>query len=123
MNDNMLELLKQNMNRDSGFPIKIGNEIYRIKNRLSKISNRDKTHEQILKSIARMQEILNEEGFEIIDLINLNYNEGMTVKVRFIPTNDSSENNLISKVIKPQINYNGQLIQIADIEVKTFKSF
>ncbi len=122
MKDNIIELLKQENDNDYQFPISIGNEIYRLKNRLLKMSVQVDDIKQLLKTIDRMQTIMNEEGFEIIDLVNLNYNEGMTVKVRFIPANDATENNIISRVIKPQINYNGQLIQIADIEVKTFKA-
>ena len=122
MKDNIIELLKQENDNDYQFPISIGNEIYRLKNRLLKMSVQVDDIKQLLKTIDRMQTIMNEEGFEIIDLVNLNYDEGMTVKVRFVPANNSTENNIISKVIKPQINYNGQLIQIADIEVKTFKA-
>ena len=121
MNDDISKLFKQENNNNYQFPISIGNEIYRIKNRLLKISVKADGFEQLFKSIDRLLAVLNEEGFEIIDLVNLDNNEGMNVNVRFVPTNDSTENNIISKVIKPQINYNGQLIQIADIEVKTFK--
>jgi len=121
MKNEILELSKQDKNSDYEFPIKIGNEIYRIKNRLIKMPIETDGFEQLLKSIERMQEILNEEGFEVIDLINLDYNEGMTVKARFVQTDNPLENKIISKVIKPQINYNKQLVQIADIEVKMYK--
>jgi hypothetical protein len=81
MKTEILAMSEQNKSSGNDFPVKIGNEIYRLKNRLAKLPKGTKGLEQIHKTAERMKEVLSVEGFEIIELINLKYYEGMTVKV------------------------------------------
>ena len=54
----------------------------------------------------------------MIEMLNQPYNEGMKVVANFVP-DDKLENGqqLITGIIKPQINFNGIMIQSAQIKV------
>lgn len=50
--------------------------------------------------------------------MGMNYTEGMTVKARFIPSDELDEDeSIITRVVYPQVNFNDKLIQQADVEV------
>jgi hypothetical protein len=92
------------------------NEIIRIRNRLSKINFEGKS--QIMKSLERIEDELQKQGFEVINFLGGNYDEGYSFRVHFIKSSLlTKEEKIITKVIKPQINYKGQLIQMAEVEV------
>jgi len=100
------------------FPIKVADEITRMRQRLLNISGQINGIIQLQKSLDRLEEELNILGFEMPELLNKSYDDGMTIKVRFIPSEDRKVGEqIITKVIKPQINYKGQLIQMAEVEV------
>lgn len=92
------------------------NEIIRIRNRLSKINFEGKF--QIMKSLERIEEELQIHGFEIINFLGESYDEGYSLRVHFIKSSLlTKKEKKITKVIKPQINYKGELIQMAEVEV------
>jgi hypothetical protein len=94
------------------------NEIIRMRNRLSKINFEGKF--QIMKSLERIEDELQKQGFEVINFLGENYDEGYSFRVHFIKSSLlTKEEKIITKVIKPQINYKGQLIQVAEVEVST----
>lgn len=58
------------------------------------------------------------KGYEIVDMLGKHYNDGMKVIANFVPDENLEEGEqVITKIIKPQINYNGVMIQAAEIEV------
>ena len=68
----------------------------------------------------RLEEEFNENGYEIIDLLGKTWNDGLTVDARFVPSDDLKPGEeIITKIIKPQINFKGVLIKAAEIEVST----
>lgn len=57
-------------------------------------------------------------GYEIVDMLGKPYVHGMKAAVTFV-TDESLEpgQQIITKIIKPQINFRQEMIQAAEIEV------
>ena len=58
-------------------------------------------------------------GYELVDMLGKPYHEGMLVSnTDFVDDEMLKEGErIITKIIKPQINYKGQMIQSAQIQV------
>ena len=77
-----------------------------------------KGHKQLSASVRKLEQTLNVNKYELVKLLNQPYNEGMTLEASMII--DDSLNpgeSIITRIIKPQINYKGKLIQAAQVEV------
>jgi hypothetical protein len=91
-------------------------EIVRMKKRLERIDVKETRH--LKKSLERLEEYFKERGYEIINHEGLAYNEGMSVIANFIPSENLKRGErVITKVVKPQINYNNSIIYSAEVEV------
>jgi hypothetical protein len=73
----------------------------------------------LVKGIERIQNNFLATGYEMIQMINKKYSEGMNVDVvNFIEDDELGEDEkVITKIIKPQINFENVLIQRAQVEV------
>lgn len=96
------------------------NELHRVKTRLGQFSDdtNNKLTRPLGKSLERQENGLNEVGYEIIDQKGKQFEPGMVAKARFI----SSEGvplgeRLITRVIKPLVNFKGKMVQPSEIEV------
>lgn len=77
-----------------------------------------KGHKQLSRSIAQMKDNLLANGYEIVDMLGKEYNEGMRVTANFIEDESIEEGKqIITGIVKPQINYRGVMIQSAQITV------
>jgi chromosome segregation ATPase len=77
-----------------------------------------KGHKQLSKSIAQMKDNLLANGYEIVDMLGKEYDEGMKVTANFIEDeNIEAGKQIITGIVKPQINYKGVMIQSAQITV------
>lgn len=77
-----------------------------------------KGHKQLSKSIAQMKDNLLANGYEIVDILGKEYDEGMKVTANFVEDeNIESGKQIITGIVKPQINYKGVMIQSAQITV------
>jgi len=103
---------------NNSLAFKVADEITRMRQRLAYMPSDINGITQLLKSLDRLEEELNILEFEMPVLLNTPFDDGMTIKARFIPS-ESMKNGekIITKVIKPQINYKGQLVQVAEVEV------
>ena len=72
----------------------------------------------LVKALDRLNESLRDKDYEVCELLGTKYVDGMTVQPSFIP-DDSLEagEQVITKVVKPQVNYQDNIIQIAQVEV------
>ena len=105
-------------NIDHGLAIKLADEIHRMRRRITALPEDTKGLKSLSKSLERLEEELGSNGYEIIDYLGMNYTEGMTVKARFIPSDELNEDeSIITRVVYPQVNFNDKLIQKADVEV------
>lgn len=77
-----------------------------------------KGYKQLSKSIDQMKNNLLANGYEIVDMLGKPYHEGMKVVANFVEDeNLESGQQIITGITKPQINYNGEMIQSAQITV------
>ena len=75
-------------------------------------------HRQLSRSIAQMKDNLLANGYEIVDMLGKEYNEGMKVTANFSDDENIEEGKqIITGIVKPQINYKGVMIQSAQITV------
>ncbi len=103
---------------DHTLPLKVGEEIHRMRKRISNMPE-DTTGLGALKnSLIRLEDEFNAHDYEIVDLMGMDFVDGITVEARFVPADDlKSGEKVITTVIKPQINYQGVLIKPAQVEV------
>ncbi len=85
---------------------------------LYKMDSNVKGYKHLTKSISQMKDNLRANGYELIDMLGKEYSEGMKATVSFDDDDTLPEGTrIITKIIKPQINYNGVMIQSAQITV------
>lgn len=85
---------------------------------LYKMDSSIRGHKQLSKSIKQMKDNLLANGYELVDMLGKPYHEGMKVVANFTEDETLKDNEqIISGIIKPQINYNGVMIQSAQITV------
>ena len=75
-------------------------------------------HKQLSKAINQMKDNLLANGYELVDMLGKPYHEGMRVIANY--TEDENLENgtqIITAIIKPQINFKGQMIQAAQVTV------
>lgn len=85
---------------------------------LYKMDSSVRGHKQLSKSIKQMKDNLLANGYELVDMLGKDYHDGMKVTANFIEDEDLPVGKqVITGVIKPQINYRGKMIQSAQITV------
>ena len=85
---------------------------------LYKMDSSVRGHKQLTKSIAQMKDNMLANGYEIVDMLGKSYHEGMKVTANFIEDEALEQGTqIITGIIKPQINYKGEMIQAAQITV------
>lgn len=98
--------------------LKVADEIVRIEMNLSRMDPSIKGYKQLAKAVERIKNNFLANGYEIIDMLGKSYNEGMKVVANFVSDENLKQGEqIITGIIKPQINYNGQMIQAAQITV------
>lgn len=85
---------------------------------LYKMDNSVRGHKQLSKSIKQMKDNLKANGYEIVDMLAKEYHDGMKVTANIVDDENIPEGKqIITGIIKPQINYQGKMIQSAQITV------
>ncbi len=103
---------------DHSLALKVADEIVRIELNMSRMDSSIKGYKQLAKAVERIKDNFKANGYEIVDMLGKPYNEGMKVTANFITDEDMEEGKqIITGITKPQINYNGQMIQAAQITV------
>lgn len=104
---------------DHSLALKVADEIVRMQKNISKMDDETKGLKPLVKGIERIQANFASNGYEMINLLNKDYDERMNIDViNFITDENLTEGRkIITSVIKPQVNYNGVLIQRAQVDV------
>lgn len=103
---------------DHSLALKVADEVARIELNMSRMDSSIKGYKQLSKAVERIKDNFNANGYEIVDMLGKPYNEGMKVTANFVADEDLEEGKqIITGITKPQINYNGQMIQAAQITV------
>ena len=103
---------------DHSLVLKIADEITRIELNLSRMDPSVKGLKQLAKGVERIKNNYLSKGYEIADMLNKPYNEGMRINADFV-LDDNLEpgTRIITSITKPQVIYNGELIQKAIVTV------
>ena len=103
---------------DHSFAKRVADEIVRMQTNLSRMDESIKGFRQLNASVRKLEQSLNSNQYELEELLNRPYDNGMNLQATFIEDENLKEGeSIITRIIKPQINYKGKLIQAAQIEV------
>lgn len=105
---------------DHSLALKVADEIVRIQKYLSTMDPETRGVKKLAFAVERIQDNFNENGYEMVDLLHKPYDEGMKLSAKFIPDKSLSPGEkIITRIIKPMVNYKGVTIQPAEVEVST----
>ena len=103
---------------DHTLALKVADEIIRIQKNLTRMDEKTKGLKQLIASVKRIQDNFASNGYEIVEMLGKTFNDGMKVSANFIPDEDlETGQQIITRIIKPQVNYKEIMIQSAQIEV------
>jgi len=108
----------QSGEQDHSLALKVADEIVRIEKNISRMDEGTKGLKQLSKAVERIRDNFASNGYEMVDMLDKPYEEGLKASVTFRPDPDmNGEQPKITRIIKPQVNYKGVMIQQAQIEV------
>lgn len=103
---------------DHSLVLKVADRLISMEKNLSRMDEKTKGLKQLKRAVKSIKDNFAVKGYEIVEMLGKEYNEGMKVTVNFIQDDDFEEDKrIITRIIKPQVNYNGVMIQTAQIEV------
>lgn len=103
---------------DHSLALKVADEIVRIETNLSRMDSSMKGYKQLSASVRRIKDNFLANGYEMVDMLGKPYKEGMKAIANFVSDESLQEGEqIITGIIKPQINFNGVMIQAAQITV------
>ncbi|AFU67926.1 hypothetical protein P700755_000950 [Psychroflexus torquis ATCC 700755] len=104
---------------DHSLAIKVADEVVRMQKNIAKMESSTKGIKPLLKGIERIQNNFAANGYEMINHMNKEYDDRMNIDViNFVSEeNLSTDSRIISRIIKLQVNFNGILIQRAQVDV------
>lgn len=108
----------QQEEQDHSLALKVADEIVRIEKNISRMDEGTKGLKQLSKAVGRIRDNFAANGYEMVDMVGKPFDDGMKVTANFRP-DDSLEpgEKIITRIIKPQVNYKGEMIQSAQVEV------
>lgn len=103
---------------DHSLALKVADEVIRIQKNLSQMDDSTRGLKQLSRSVKSIMDNLAANGYELVDMLGKEYNEGMKATVNFVQDESYTDGQrTITRIIKPQVNYKGAMIQTAQIEV------
>lgn len=103
---------------DHSLALKVADEIVRIEKNLGQMDEGTKGLKQLGKAVDRIKDNFAANGYEMVDLLGKSFDDGMKLVANFRPDDSlKPDERIITRVIKPQVNYKGQMIQSAQVEV------
>ena len=104
---------------DHGLALKLAGEITTIERNISFMDEGTRGLKQLRRSVGKLKDNLLANGYEMPELLHQKYVQGMNVIVVTTHYDDTLEAGveLISKVLVPQVNYQGKLIQAPQVEI------
>lgn len=104
---------------DHSLALKVADEITLIERNISLMDPSVKGLKQLARSVSKLKDNLLANGYELPELLGKNFHQGMKVIISSSIPDEKLEAGveIITKVIKPQVNYKEKMIQTAQIEV------
>jgi len=108
----------ENGEKDHSLVLKVADEVTRILMNLEVMDKEIKGYKHLKKYSESILDNLKAYGYEIPQLIGINYNSGMNM-VATLEFDESIESGkqIIKRIIKPQVNFDGKVIQTAKVTV------
>lgn len=103
---------------DHSLALKVADEIARIQMNLGHMDSKTKGLKQLARAVNSIIDNFQANGYETPELLNRPYDQGMNLVATLEP--DSSLNSgqqIIKRIVKPQVNYKGVMIQAAQVVV------
>jgi len=104
---------------DHSLAIKVADEIVRMEKYISRIDPGTKGLKPLVKGVEKLHDNLKSKGYSIEVLLNKEYEERMNIDVITFKEDEALQEGrkIITRIIKPQVNFNGVLIQRAQVDV------
>ena len=114
-----LELLENSPNsEDRSLVLKIADRLTAMETNLYRMDPNTRGLNNLRNLVKSTKENFNAKEYEIVEMLGIEYKEGMEVIATFIPSDEIEiGKKIITRVIKPQVNFKGRKIQAAQIEV------
>ena len=108
-----------NQEPDHSLAMRVASEINLIERNLSLMDNTIKGYKQLKKSVEKLKDNLNANGYEILELLGKPYHPGLPVTIinSFPDENLEKDQEIISKILIPAVRYKDKIIQSAQVEV------
>lgn len=108
----------QNNEPDHSLALKVADEIVRIEKNLERVDDQ-KRIKPLSKALDRIRANFEANGYEIVSLLNKKYDDRDEIDViNFkVDENINEGERVITRVVKPQIKFNGKLIQKGQVDV------
>jgi len=112
------ELSSKPNETDHSFAKRVADEIVRMSTNLSRMDDSIRGFKQLSASVRKLIQSLSINEYEIVELLNKPYSSGMNLEANFVFNEELEKGSqIITRIIKPQINYKGKMIQGAQVEV------
>jgi len=109
---------KQTNENDHSLVLKVADRLTAMETNHYRMDPSTKGLKQLIRAVKSIKENYLSSGYEIVEMIGQEYKEGLNVTANFIPSEEiETEKRVITRIIKPQVNFNGKMIQAAQIEV------
>jgi chromosome segregation ATPase len=109
---------KTQQDDDHSLVLKIADRLTAMETNHYRMDPNTRGLKQLKNAVKSIKENYLAKGYEIVEMLELEYKEGMNVTANFIPSDKIEKGKrIITRVIKPQVNFNGKMIQAAQIEV------
>ena len=126
--DKQLKLINENADKESkpdqseeidhSLALKVADEVIRIEKNLTRMDNTVKGFKQLSASVERIKDNFMANGYELVEMLGKPFDLGMKAIANFRPDESlGPEEKVITRIIKPQVNHKGVMIQAAQIEV------
>jgi hypothetical protein len=103
---------------DHSLVLKIADRLTAMETNLYRMDSKTPGVNTLKTLIRSTKENFNAKEYEIVEMLGNEYKEGMELIATFIPSDEIEiGKQIITRVIKPQVNFKGQKIQAAQIEV------
>lgn len=104
---------------DHSLALKVADEIVRMQKNIARMDENTKGINPLNKGIERIRANFAANGYEMITYLNEAYDDRMNIDVIMFVADDSlqEDKKIITRVIRPQVNFNDVLIQRAQVEV------
>lgn len=103
---------------DHSLALKVADEIVRINKNLSNMDANTKGLKQLSASVKRIEDNFAANGYDMPELLNKTFDPRMKIIVaNSVPDENLKDGEeIITKIIKPQVNFKGVMIQSAQVK-------